>query len=43
MDLMRHEVVTLGGLIYLRMNDRLSQKTKKLEYQKSLLTLDVGW
>ena len=22
---------------------RLSQKTKKLEYQKSLLTMDVGW
>ena len=22
---------------------RLSQKIKKLEYQKSLLTLDVGW
>ena len=22
---------------------RLSQKTKKLEYQKSLLTMDLGW
>ena len=22
---------------------RLSQKSKKLEYQKSLLTLDLGW
>ena len=24
-------------------HSRLSQKTKKLEYQKNLLTLDVGW
>ena len=29
--------------VWYTVNTRLSQKTKKLEYQKYLLTLDVGW
>ena len=29
--------------INVRLSNRLSQKNKKFEYQKSLLTLDVGW
>ena len=29
--------------ILFQLNIRLSQKTKKLEYQKSLFTMDLGW